>query len=78
MVGEMEKFNFQSSKAAKEEALNNFNYRVVSLDLILYFSPDTWKIWISGKLFTDIKDLKVHSETENYITFVWTVDKKKR
>ncbi len=73
MVHEMEKFNLWSSKAAKEE---NFNCKVVSLDSILYLSPDTWKIWVNGKLFINTKDLKVHSVTENYVTFVWTVDQK--
>jgi hypothetical protein len=48
----------------------------VSLDSILYFSPDTWKIWVNGKLFINTKDLKVHSVTENSVTFVWAVDQK--
>ncbi|WP_338406173.1 MULTISPECIES: hypothetical protein [unclassified Wolbachia] len=76
MVNEMEKFNLRSSRAAKEEVSDNFNCKVVSLDSILYLSPDTWKIWVNGKLFINTKDLKVHSVTENYVTFVWTVDQK--
>lgn len=76
MVNEMEKFNLRSSRAAKEEVSDNFNGKVVSLDSILYLSPDTWKIWVNGKLFINTKDLKVHSVTENYVTFVWTVDQK--
>lgn len=48
----------------------------MSLDSILYLSPDTWKIWVNGKLFINTKDLKVHSVTENYVTFVWNVDQK--
>lgn len=73
IVSEMEKFNLQSSGVTEEE---NFNCKVVSLDSILYFSPDTWKIWVNGKLFINTKDLKVHSVTENYVTFSWAVDQK--
>lgn len=69
----MEKFNLQSSGVTEEE---NFNYKVVSLDSILYFSPDTWKIWVNGKLFINTKELKVHSVTENYVTFSWAVNQK--
>ncbi|QOD38878.1 hypothetical protein [Candidatus Wolbachia massiliensis] len=76
MVSEMEKFYLRSSRTAKEEALNNFNCEVVRLDSILYLSPDTWKIWVNGRLFTNTKDLKVHSVTENYVTFIWTIDQK--
>ncbi|WP_395463487.1 hypothetical protein [Wolbachia endosymbiont of Cantharis cryptica] len=76
MVSEMEKFNLRSSRAAKEKALGNFNCEVVRLDSILYLSPDTWKIWVNGRLFTNVKDLKVHSVTENYVTFIWTVNQK--
>ncbi len=72
----IEKFNLRSSRAAKEEVSDNFNCKVVSLDSILYLSPDTWKIWVSGKLFINTKDLKVHSVTENCVTFVWDVDQK--
>lgn len=73
IVSEMEKFNLQSSGVTEEE---NFNCKVVSLDSILYFSPDTWKIWINGKLFINTKDLKVRSVTENYVTFSWAVNQK--
>ncbi|WP_341815585.1 MULTISPECIES: hypothetical protein [unclassified Wolbachia] len=73
IVSEMEKFNLQSSGVTEEE---NFNCKVVSLDSILYFSPDTWKIWVNGKLFINTKDLKVHSVTENYVTFSWAVNQK--
>ncbi len=73
MVNEMEKFNLRPSRATKEE---NFNCKVVSLDSILYLSSDTWKIWVNGKLFMNTKDLKVHSVTENCVTFVWAVDQK--
>ncbi|MGL9717938.1 MAG: hypothetical protein ACR5K9_04540 [Wolbachia sp.] len=73
MVSRMEKFHLRSSRAAKERG---FNCKVVSLDSILYFSPDTWRIWVNGRLFTNTKDLKVHSLTENYVTFIWTVDQK--
>ncbi|AAW70804.1 hypothetical protein EJB10_03270 [Wolbachia endosymbiont of Brugia malayi] len=76
MVSEMKKFNLRSSRAAKEEILDNFNSKVVSLDSILYLSPDTWKIWVNRKLFTNTKNLKVYSVTENYVTFVWTVNQK--
>ncbi|WMT85061.1 hypothetical protein NMD99_03610 [Wolbachia endosymbiont of Listronotus oregonensis] len=76
MVNEMEKFNLRSSRAAKEEVSDNFNCKVVSLDSILYLSSDTWKIWVNGKLFINTKDLKVHSVTENCVTFVWAVDQK--
>ncbi|MDM8335331.1 hypothetical protein [Wolbachia pipientis] len=76
MVSEMEEFHLRPSRVAKERTLNNFNCKVVSLDSILYLSHDTWRIWVNGKLFTDTKDLKVHSVTENYVTFVWTVDQK--
>ncbi|NUY39170.1 hypothetical protein GO684_00155 [Wolbachia endosymbiont of Litomosoides brasiliensis] len=76
MVSEMEKFNLRSSRATQEEILSNFNSKVVNLDSILYLSPDTWKIWVNRKLFTNTKDLKVHSVTENYVTFIWIVDQK--
>lgn len=76
MVSEMEKFHLRSSRAEKESTLDNFNCKVVSLDSILYFSSDTWKIWVNGRLFTNTKDLKIHSVTENYVTFVWTLDQK--
>ncbi|QKX03190.1 hypothetical protein GOY07_03350 [Wolbachia endosymbiont of Litomosoides sigmodontis] len=76
IVSEMEKFYLRSSRAVKEEILSNFNSKVVNLDSILYFSPDTWKIWVNRKLFTNTKDLKVHSVTENYVTFVWIINQK--
>nr|WP_255585991.1 hypothetical protein [Wolbachia endosymbiont of Mansonella ozzardi] len=76
IVSEMEKFHLQSSEAVEERILDNFNCKVVSLDSILYFSSDTWRIWVNGRLFSNAKDLKVHSVTENYVTFVWTVDQK--
>lgn len=73
IVSKMEKSNLQSSGSAEEE---NFDCKVVSLDSILYFSPGTWKIWVNGKLFINTKDLKVHSVTENCVTFSWAVDQK--
>ena len=76
MINEMEKFNLKSSTTIKEQIVDNFHCKVVSLDSILYLSPDTWKIWVNGKLFINTKDLKVHSVTENYVTFVWTIDQK--
>ncbi|WP_341808912.1 hypothetical protein [Wolbachia endosymbiont (group E) of Neria commutata] len=76
MIDEMEKFNLRSSSAIQEKVTDNFNSRIVSLDSILYLSPDTWRVWVNGKLFINTKDLKVHSVTENYVTFIWNVDKK--
>jgi hypothetical protein len=76
IMNEMEKFNLRSTRTIKEEILDDFNCKVVSLDSILYFSPDLWKIWVNGKLFINTKDLKVSSVTENHVTFVWIVDKK--
>ncbi|WCR57733.1 hypothetical protein [Wolbachia endosymbiont of Ctenocephalides felis wCfeJ] len=74
IVSEMEKFHLRFSRAQNGGILSNFDCKVVSLDSILYFSPDTWKIWVNGRLFTNTKDLKVHSVTENYVTFIWAVD----
>lgn len=76
IIYEMEKFNLQSSRAIQEEIMDNFSSKVVSLDSILYLSPDTWKIWVNGKLFTNTQDLRVHSVTENCVTFSWTTDQK--
>ncbi len=75
MIDEMEKFSLQSSRTIEEEITDEFGCNVVSLDSILYLSPDTWKIWVNGKLFINTKDLKVHSVTENHVTFIWDIDK---
>lgn len=77
MIYEMEKFNLRSSRSIQEEVMDNFNSKVVSLDSILYLSPDTWKIWVNGKLFTNTQDLRVYSVTENFVTFIWIIDQKK-
>ncbi|WP_168464666.1 hypothetical protein [Wolbachia endosymbiont of Ctenocephalides felis wCfeT] len=74
MIHEMEQFNLRSSRVVVEEILDDFDCKVVSLDSILYLSPDTWKIWVNGKLFINTRDLKIHSVTEDYATFIWAVD----
>ena len=77
ITNEMEKFNSKSSNNIKEQELDNFNSKVVKLDAIVYFSTDVWKVWVNGRLFTNTKDLKVQSVTENHVAFVWTVDQKR-
>ncbi|MDG7056396.1 MAG: hypothetical protein LKM44_02820 [Wolbachia endosymbiont of Meromenopon meropis] len=74
IVSEMGKFHQRSSGISEVNILNNFDCKVVSLDSILYFSSDVWRIWVNKRLFSNTKDLKIHSVNENYVTFVWTVD----
>jgi len=76
IISEMEKFNLKSSTTIKEQVVDDFNCQVVRLDAIVHFSADIWKIWVNGKLFTNTKDLKVQSVTEDHVVFVWAVDRK--
>ncbi len=76
VVNEMEKFNLKPSTAVVKPVIENFDSETVKLDSIVYSFFGTWKIWVNGKLFSDTKDLKVQSVTEDRVTFVWHVDKK--
>ncbi len=76
VVNEMEKFNLRHSTAVVKPVIENFDSETVRLDSMVYSFFGTWKIWINGKLFSDTKDLKVQSVTEDRVTFVWNLDKK--
>ncbi|MBV0899912.1 MAG: hypothetical protein KTV77_04140 [Wolbachia endosymbiont of Fragariocoptes setiger] len=76
IIRKIGKFNIESLIDLEERTMTNFDDDKVRLDSIIYFSPDIWRIWINGKIFQNTKDLKVHAVTENYVTFIWTIDRK--